>query len=708
MIRDELVQQLRARSGRDVTVAGPTSFSLFPSPAITIRDVALSPPPGMGGRPAVTAELIEARVSVAPLWQRRVEIERLILRRPVIELRVDKEGRSTWERAETAPARRTRLAQAGQTADDWSQLAPELRQFVQGSSDARNAARGRAGRHAAAATSSVLELRVEDGTLRYVNERAGVTSEVTSLDLQLGFDSLTENLRAAGSLVWRAEKLDFDASVPTPVALRGATPSAIALRLAGRPGESKYEGSLRLGSMPELDGALTVKAASVRDLARWLGLAVPNAQGHGPLALSASLKTNDSAVVMSDLNAAFDGAIVTGSTAIETKSNRPYVTADLRISELDFQRSAPLQPGEAGTDRPPAEGGAAVDSGVHASHSIEDLWREPELSVPGAAGRGPRVEGYTQRTGWSDKDLDLSWLGSVDADAKLVVGRVLLPDIRVGETQLTLALKNRVLSASLDEVRLYEGRGRGTFSIDATGKVPGVGGRFVLEGVSALPLLQDAAGFDWIAGTGKVMFAVRGQGLSERQIVESLSGTAQLAVEDGAIVGIDIAKIVRGLQQGRIPGLGRDASEKTGFSELAANFTIANGVAENRDLRLSSPLLRVAGAGTVRLPERQLDFAVRPKLVANPSGEGGAQEQAGIELPMKITGPWDKPKIAADFGAVLKDTNQVVESVKKLGKRLRSKEAKDALRNLLGGGSGQDGAPRQKPSDVLKQLLKPQ
>jgi AsmA protein len=90
MIRDELVQQLKARSGRDVAVAGPTSFSLFPSPAITIRDVALSPPPGMGGRPAVTAELIEAQVSVAPLWQRRVEIERLILRRPVIELRVDK------------------------------------------------------------------------------------------------------------------------------------------------------------------------------------------------------------------------------------------------------------------------------------------------------------------------------------------------------------------------------------------------------------------------------------------------------------------------------------------------------------------------------------------------------------------------------------------------------------------------------------------
>jgi AsmA protein len=99
---------------------------------------------------------------------------------------------------------------------------------------------------------------------------------------------------------------------------------------------------------------------------------------------------------------------------------------------------------------------------------------------------------------------------------------------------------------------------------------------------------------------------------------------------------------------------------------------------------------------------------VRPKLVADLSGQGGARSLAGIELPVKITGPWDKPSVAADIGAVVKDPNQVVETVKELGKRLKSKEAKEALRNLLGGASNQDGTSPQKPSEVLKQLLKRQ
>jgi AsmA protein len=707
LVRDELIHRVKARSGRDLTIAGPTSFSLYPNLSVAMRDVALSGPPGMAGRPAVSIELLEATISLWPLLQRRVELERLVLRQPVIELRVDSEGRRTWELAKTALPAGLGAAQPTSPDAKWSELGPELRQFVQGSNDARLMARAKTPHHAALQPSSLVAVHVENGTVRYANEPAGVTTEITSLELQLGLNSLTESLDAKGSFVWRAERVAFDANVASLRALLEAKSSVLALGLSGRALEARYEGSLRMGSTPELDGLLTVRSPSVSGLARWLDPELSDPAGVGPLTLSARLKTVDAAVAISDLDAAFEGTTVTGSAALEMKGPRPYVTADLQISELDLPRFALLRKRPAPADDLWTERQNALDSGGRTPPSIEDLLRRSESGARPADRSGPQHNGFNHRADWDQTELNLSWLGRIDADARLAIGRLLLQQLRLGPAQLTLALKDRVLSAAFDDVQLYEGRARGNLSIDAAGEMPAVGANLALDGISALPLLKDAAGIDWLAGNGKIALAISGQGRSERQIVGSLAGTAEVGISDGAVVGFNISKLMRGLERGRIPGFDRAAAEKTEFSELAASFTIENGVAQNRDLRLASPLLRVAGAGTINLPARQLDYTVRSKLVA-PSSQGGAQGLAGIELPAKVTGAWDKPSIAADVGAVVKDPQQVVDTVKQLGRRLKGTNAEAALRNLLGGGSAQDGSPPQKPSEVLRKLLKGQ
>src|SRR5262249_16040879 len=67
LIRDQLVQEVKARTGRDLVVAGRTSLSLYPSPAVAMGDVLLSAPPGMGGAPFVSMRRLEARVPLLPL-----------------------------------------------------------------------------------------------------------------------------------------------------------------------------------------------------------------------------------------------------------------------------------------------------------------------------------------------------------------------------------------------------------------------------------------------------------------------------------------------------------------------------------------------------------------------------------------------------------------------------------------------------------------
>jgi len=200
---------------------------------------------------------------------------------------------------------------------------------------------------------------------------------------------------------------------------------------------------------------------------------------------------------------------------------------------------------------------------------------------------------------------------------------------------------------------------------------------------------------------------VAGRGRSERRMVETLTGEAQFAFRDGALVGYNIPKIIRGLQQGRISGLDRDLTQKTDFSELTATFKIANGIADNRDLQVTGPLLRVTGAGTADMPRRTLDYTIRPKVVASLNGQGGAQSAPGFEVPVKITGSWDRPNLKPDLDGVLKDPDKAIEAAKEIGKQLKGKDVKNVVRGLLGSdGDPDDNKKKKKAREFLNQFLK--
>ena len=51
MIRRELIAQVKNATGRDLTIAGKASVTLFPKVGLRVGEVSLSAPPGMGGPP---------------------------------------------------------------------------------------------------------------------------------------------------------------------------------------------------------------------------------------------------------------------------------------------------------------------------------------------------------------------------------------------------------------------------------------------------------------------------------------------------------------------------------------------------------------------------------------------------------------------------------------------------------------------------------
>lgn len=671
LVRDQIVAQVKQRTGRTLALNGPTSLSLFPSFGIRLNDVSLSAPPGMATAPLVHMKRLAVDVRLLPLLQREIVIERLVLGEPVFELMIDAQGRKSWEFAddEARPDRGpVRYAQATPRGSRSDALPPELKDFVRNSSNPEQV-QGKGG--GASLEDLVLaDVRIENGTLRYADLRSGARQEVRAIHAELGLKTLASPLEIKGSLAWQGETLQVNARLQTAKALIDGRPARLVATISGQALEATYDGTVIQRGAAELEGKLAVKAGSVRQLASWFGTDLAPSAGFGPANLAGILKVAGTTASLDALVLNLDGATTTGTAAVEAAGAVPQVKANLRVAELvldKYRATGPApqrrpQPVSTPPSAAPQARPAAAASG--GPTSIEDL-------IERSAADGPQVRGFTQREGWSSEPIDLAGLAAVDVDARIAIARLASDALRIDGTQLVVQLKARNLRVDIEDARLYEGRAKGFVTLD--GSRGAVAANIQIEGVAAQPLLKDGAGIDSLAGKGRLSLAVAGIGRSEREIVETLNGRADMTVTDGAIVGWNIPQMIRGLGQGKFSGFDRVATEKTDFSELVATFLIDKGIASNRDLRMTSPLVRLTGAGNVELPGRRLDYTVRPKLVASLAGQGGATDAGGFEIPVKIQGPWDRPSYAPDIQAVLSNPAQAADTVRQLGDQLEKK-----------------------------------
>ena len=96
---------------------------------------------------------------------------------------------------------------------------------------------------------------------------------------------------------------------------------------------------------------------------------------------------------------------------------------------------------------------------------------------------------------------------------------------------------------------------------------------------------------------------------------------------------------------------------------------------------------------------------LKPKIVADSRrARAASRTSSGIEIPVRVTGPWEQPKFAPDFKGVLKDPKTAVDTIKEIGKQFKGKSAGEIANELLGSGNSADGQnQKSKAKDLLKQ-----
>jgi AsmA protein len=289
--------------------------------------------------------------------------------------------------------------------------------------------------------------------------------------------------------------------------------------------------------------------------------------------------------------------------------------------------------------------------------------------------------------------VDLSLLRGIDASGNLKIGTLQVSGVKMTNMQLTVKAVNGRVDVSPLSASLYQGTASGALSLNADGNRIAL--KQTLSDIDVHPLIRDAAGKDILEGRGTVVLDVATAGATVGALKRALDGNASLKLRDGAIRGINLAKSLREAKAkfsgGEATVQKASATEKTDFSALSASFRIDDGIARNSDLAASSPFLRLAGSGSINLPESSMDYLARVTLAATSKGQDGraAADLKGLTVPVRLYGPFASLDYKIDFGDLMKGAARAaVEQQKgKLQEKAREKveqQVGDKLKGLFG------------------------
>ncbi len=327
----EIERQVEAATERKFEIAGDFQFTLFPALGFSAEEVSLSNPEGFTAEaPFLAAKRVTFAVALMPLLRRDVQIRRLYLEEPVLDLVALPDGAVNW---------------AFPVKEDQPDLPPL----------------------------QLEDMRITDGRLTFDGPDDLPPLVIYDVDASLSVASLDEPVETQGSFRYLNEPLRFDATIADPRAVlsQGVTPATATID--GEHVDATFDGRFETAT-GRVAGAITAQGASVRRVLVWLGS--PMGPGEGFAAydvrgqfdfLGETMKLTGGAYRIDAINAAGDLTIV-------TRAGRMNVSGALRAPSIDLNAYMP----------PPPQGQAGVN--------VDTSWPATPIDVTGLRGMDANLD----------------------------------------------------------------------------------------------------------------------------------------------------------------------------------------------------------------------------------------------------------------------------------------------------------------------------
>ncbi|MCF8503652.1 MAG: AsmA family protein [Caulobacter sp.] len=388
-----------------------------------------------------------------------------------------------------------------------------------------------------------------------------------------------------------------------------------------RAGATRIQANARIVKPFDLgrfEGSVTLTGADLNDLYGLTGLTLPNTP---PYSASGQIARRGTLYRLERATGRIGDSDLSGDLSVETRGERPFLTADLRSRRLDFDDLGSLFGG------PPAT-------------------RRGETASPEQAAMAGRLRRAARL--FPDATLQVERIRAMDAKVTYRAETVNAPGLPLSKVALTLDLKDGMLTG--DPVALTFSRGSisGLVRLDARGEQPRTDVDLRLTGARLEDWIKFGAAGGQPAIEGQIVARARltGHGNSVRKAAASADGTLTIVSPRGEIrqafaelLGVNVFK-------GLYLLLSEDPRQ-TAIRCAVADFQVKDGIARSNRIVIDTGVVLVTGSGVINLKTERLNLLFE--------GESKKPRLLRLYIPIRVDGPLVKP------GATLQTGNAVAQ-----------------------------------------------
>ncbi len=664
--REDISAGVKEATGRDLTIEGDLSLSLFPWLAIKVGRTELGNAGGFSDQPFMRFEKASLSVRMLPLILRQeASVGTASIEGLVVNLEVAADGTTNWED----------LSGTEETA-----------QLEEPETDA------------SPARIDVGNIRVSDANVSYTDAQTGSAFAITNLafnsdgiaadrpfDLDAQFDFTAAPGDLGGHIAIRGTTTLTEGAAQVSIEglnvageLRGLTSQAAAFNFDSRsmtidtvaermrPGEMDFSvlgvsisasvEPFSYSGSPRPKAKLRVAEFSLKELLQALDIEPPATADSSALSrvsFSANAAVGAESLMLDAMTLELDDSTMVGSLSIPI-TDSGTIRFDLNVDAISLD----------GYMAPPD-----VDAASTADDSGDDI------------------------------EIPVDMIRGLHANGRLKIDRAFLAGLEFTNLELGLQSSGGKLRLHPLAAELYEGSYSGDVRIDASNDVPTISVNEKLAGVNLSALAKSLFDQDNISGTINGSFVLRGAGQNLASIRQDLDGNMSLKLVDGAWEGTDIWHQLRAaramFRQEPVPEPKLPA--RTEFTSVAATGTVTDGIFRNDDLIIELPFLQLTGSGSVDLPAAQVNYSMQARVFDNPQLMPGISQAELADftrtvVPVKISGPLSSPSIRPDIEAVFRQ--QVEGAIEEQKEKLKNR-----LLDRLFGGEKDEQTEEQQPGE---------
>jgi AsmA protein len=619
--KGRIVREVKASTGRDLTLQGDIKLSVFPWIALQLGPVSLGNPEGFGTEPFLSLQHAALRVKLLPLLRKELKVGKIEIDGLDLRLQKNAAGKGNWEnfgQKSGAPATAEASPSPGSPAslkDLGGVLIKDSRiSYNELVVSSLNVDVGDVSRRAAVPVKASFDVDTgPSGNRTSFTGALEITLDTAAKRYGLAAVTLSGELKqktGSRTLPWMfaAPSVDVELTAQT---LKAPAFSAHA-------GSARLSGSLagdKIVDAPIFSGTFKLEPLMLREFMAQFGVDLPKTRD--PKALSTLAAATDfsygaEAVRLDKLDLQLDETHLRGALAVTNLASMA-ITFDLNVDHIDLDRY--LAP---------------------ASAAPQPVAKSDQTPV----------------------ELPTTAVKTLNAGGNFSINTAKAAGLSLSNVRLTLAAKDGVVHLFPIKASLYGGEYSGDITYDVHEAVPSVKLDQQMTGVNIEPLLKDSVNSERLSGRGNADAKLAGVGRASDELLKNLSGRVDANLANGAVTGIDlwyeISRAQALLKQQAAP-TGSD-DRRTKFDTFKMSADIVGGVATTKDLAIASQYLRVTGAGSSNLVTKAIDYhVVATILKAPPSAQGPELSQLTLaDIPVEISGTMNDPKARPDLQGILK------------------------------------------------------